>query len=345
MTSSPSPASPASGRETTLCLPRPDGRARRNPVPTRRHGLRPLAGLHRPPALHPDGRAFRAPARSRGCLSGQDRRAPQGLPRQSRSDLCLHGPCHLRQEFLRGWRRRSYHERWVPVSSCSDNRLAASGAHVACICSSDEVYFGPAEAAIIPNETIVEEIARDLKRVGGSLVYMAGRPILREDALRLAGVHDFIYSGVTCHTGGDDVDIVFEHPGRDTFGASVYVAKKGGTIVTCASTTGLPAPVRQPLPLDEPQADHRLALRQLQGGVGGQPAHRQGPRPPDPVQGSYAMDDSGPGGLRRPPQPAPGQGRGADTSPPRRASACATPRSASSTSRRSTASAGSERRP
>jgi crotonyl-CoA reductase len=39
-------------------------------------------------------------------------------------------------------------------------------------------------------------------------------------------------------TGGDDPDIVFEHPGRDTFGASVYVTKRGGTIVTCASTTG-----------------------------------------------------------------------------------------------------------
>jgi crotonyl-CoA reductase len=39
-------------------------------------------------------------------------------------------------------------------------------------------------------------------------------------------------------TGGYDVDIVFEHPGRETFGASVYVARKGGTIVTCASTTG-----------------------------------------------------------------------------------------------------------
>jgi crotonyl-CoA reductase len=39
-------------------------------------------------------------------------------------------------------------------------------------------------------------------------------------------------------TGGDDADIVFEHPGRETFGASVYVAKKGGTIVTCASTSG-----------------------------------------------------------------------------------------------------------
>ncbi|MFN2626201.1 MAG: crotonyl-CoA carboxylase/reductase, partial [Mycobacteriales bacterium] len=39
-------------------------------------------------------------------------------------------------------------------------------------------------------------------------------------------------------TGGDDPDIVFEHPGRDTFGASVYVARRGGLIVTCASTTG-----------------------------------------------------------------------------------------------------------
>ncbi|MQA99055.1 MAG: crotonyl-CoA carboxylase/reductase [Actinobacteria bacterium] len=37
---------------------------------------------------------------------------------------------------------------------------------------------------------------------------------------------------------GDDPDIVFEHPGRQTFGASVFVAKKGGTIVTCASTSG-----------------------------------------------------------------------------------------------------------
>ena len=39
-------------------------------------------------------------------------------------------------------------------------------------------------------------------------------------------------------TGGHDVDIVFEHPGRETFGASVYVTRKGGTIVTCASTSG-----------------------------------------------------------------------------------------------------------
>ena len=39
-------------------------------------------------------------------------------------------------------------------------------------------------------------------------------------------------------TGGDDPDIVFEHPGRETFGASVFVARRGGIIVSCASTSG-----------------------------------------------------------------------------------------------------------
>lgn len=39
-------------------------------------------------------------------------------------------------------------------------------------------------------------------------------------------------------TGGQDPDIVFEHPGRQTFGASVFVTRRGGKIVTCASTSG-----------------------------------------------------------------------------------------------------------
>ena len=39
-------------------------------------------------------------------------------------------------------------------------------------------------------------------------------------------------------TGGSDPDIVFEHPGRQTFGASVFVTRRGGKIVTCASTSG-----------------------------------------------------------------------------------------------------------
>ena len=37
---------------------------------------------------------------------------------------------------------------------------------------------------------------------------------------------------------GEDVDIVFEHPGRSTMGASVFAAKRGGTVVTCAATSG-----------------------------------------------------------------------------------------------------------
>ncbi len=37
---------------------------------------------------------------------------------------------------------------------------------------------------------------------------------------------------------GDDPDIVFEHPGRSTMGASVFVTKRGGKIVTCAATSG-----------------------------------------------------------------------------------------------------------
>jgi crotonyl-CoA reductase len=37
---------------------------------------------------------------------------------------------------------------------------------------------------------------------------------------------------------GEDPDIVFEHVGRETMGASVFVAKRGGTVVTCAATSG-----------------------------------------------------------------------------------------------------------
>ena len=37
---------------------------------------------------------------------------------------------------------------------------------------------------------------------------------------------------------GEDPDIVFEHPGRSTMGASVFIAKRGGKVVTCAATSG-----------------------------------------------------------------------------------------------------------
>ncbi|SES26844.1 crotonyl-CoA carboxylase/reductase [Lentzea xinjiangensis] len=37
---------------------------------------------------------------------------------------------------------------------------------------------------------------------------------------------------------GRDPDIVFEHVGRATFGVSVFVVRRGGTVVTCGSSTG-----------------------------------------------------------------------------------------------------------
>jgi len=39
-------------------------------------------------------------------------------------------------------------------------------------------------------------------------------------------------------TKGEDPDVVYEHPGHETFAASVFVARPGGQVVTCASTTG-----------------------------------------------------------------------------------------------------------
>ena len=53
-----------------------------------------------------------------------------------------------------------------------------------------------------------------------------------EAAIRRFGAH------IRDLTGGEDPDIVFEHPGRETFAASVYVARRGGKIVTCASSSG-----------------------------------------------------------------------------------------------------------
>ncbi|MGV9989912.1 crotonyl-CoA carboxylase/reductase [Streptomyces sp. NPDC003374] len=37
---------------------------------------------------------------------------------------------------------------------------------------------------------------------------------------------------------GEDPHIVFEHVGRRTFAASVFLARRGGTVVTCGSSTG-----------------------------------------------------------------------------------------------------------
>ena len=93
---------------------------------------------------------------------------------------------------------------------------------------------------------------------------------------------------------------------------------------------GVHARVRQPVPVDEPQADHRFALRQLPGGVAGQPADLQGHDPPDHVGGLPAGENR-PGRPGCPPEPAPWQGRRCCAWPRPRGSGCATTRCARST--------------
>jgi NADPH:quinone reductase-like Zn-dependent oxidoreductase len=86
------------------------------------------------------------------------------------------------------------------------------------------------------------------------------------------------------------------------------------------------ASVRQPLSVDERQANHRLTLRQLPRGVGGEPAHRPRPDPPDAVK-DVRDGSRGAGRVRGAPQRASGQGRRA-LSGPRRRPRCARRREA-----------------
>ena len=124
-------------------------------------------------------------------------------------------------------------------------------------------------------------------------------------------------------TGGEDVDIVFEHPGRETFGACVYVTRKGGTIVTCASTSGYMH-----------EYDNRYLWMSLKRIIGSHFANyreaweanrlvAKGKIHPT-LSKVYSPGGDRPGRLRRAPQPPPGQGRRPRAWPPRRAWACAT---------------------
>ena len=78
---------------------------------------------------------------------------------------------------------------------------------------------------------------------------------------------------------GEDPDIVFEHPGRQTMGASVFVCARGGTVVTCAATSGYMIEYDNRHLWMKLKRIKSLALRELPRGVGRQPAHRQGHDP------------------------------------------------------------------
>jgi methylmalonyl-CoA mutase len=60
----------------------------------------------------------------------------------------------------------------------------ASGAGLACLCSSDKVYAGQSVSA-----------AKALQAAGARHIYLAGRGGEQEAALRAAGVNDFVYAG------------------------------------------------------------------------------------------------------------------------------------------------------
>ncbi len=61
--------------------------------------------------------------------------------------------------------------------------FAQSGAHIACLCSSDQIYEREAAPA-----------AEALKAAGATMVYLAGRPA-DADALKAAGVDGFLFAG------------------------------------------------------------------------------------------------------------------------------------------------------
>jgi crotonyl-CoA reductase len=80
-----------------------------------------------------------------------------------------------------------------------------------------------------------ERKAQLLERLGCDLV-------LRRDELELDGLSE-VEMGKRVGRAirerfGEDAHIVFDYVGRETFGASVYAARRGGTIVTCGSSTG-----------------------------------------------------------------------------------------------------------
>ena len=74
----------------------------------------------------------------------------------------------------------------VPLHNAADAgaAFAASGASIACLCSSDQVYAQLGEAAV-----------GALKQAGATQVLLAGRPRDQEVALKAAGVDAFIFTG------------------------------------------------------------------------------------------------------------------------------------------------------
>ena len=109
---------------------------------------------------------------------------------------------------------------------------------------------------------------------------------------------------------GDDPDIVFEHPGRQTMGASVFVCKRGGTVVTCAATSGYMIEYDNRHLWMKLKTIKGSPFRQLPRGLGREPARLRGQDRPAALGGVPAR-----GGRR-------GRAIRSTTTSPRASSAC-----------------------
>ena len=104
------------------------------------------------------------------------------------------------------------------------------------------------------------------KAVGATVITTVGSPEKIEKAKALGADHVINYreerfEGVVRKlTKKRGVDVVFEHVGVDTFPASMFCLKRGGTLVTCGSTTGISSR-DQPLPALPAAAQAHRQLR------------------------------------------------------------------------------------
>lgn len=105
-------------------------------------------------------------------------------------------PAPKAKERVRGYGLEQEPPHPTPAASTSPRRgevqdfaalatsFKASGAALACLCSSDKVYAGQAAGA-----------AKALQAAGARHIYLAGRAGEQEAALRAAGVNDFVFAG------------------------------------------------------------------------------------------------------------------------------------------------------
>lgn len=90
------------------------------------------------------------------------------------------------------------------------------------------VVSGPEKAALV--RELGCEMVIDRSRLRGGFIKDNGELNMRQ-LVAFRGAAERLL-------GGEEIDIVYEHTGRETFSASVFVARRGGKVVTCGSTTG-----------------------------------------------------------------------------------------------------------